>query len=144
MDGLEATRQLRLQTKFDNIPIIMMSANVFEDQKQAALDAGCNAFVEKPININQFLALLGKLCSLKWIYETSETTISAPMEYPAAAEIDQLYNLAKSGKIKAIIEESEALSANEPKLETFSKKVTQLAKQFKVQELKSFLEALLK
>jgi signal transduction histidine kinase len=144
MDGLEATRQLRLQTQFHNTVILMISANVFENQKQAALDAGCNAFVEKPININKFLALLGKLCSLEWIYATPETTESAPMEYPAAAEIEILYNLAKSGKIKAIIDKSESLSANEPKLETFSKKVTQLAKQFKVQELKSFLEALLK
>jgi CheY-like chemotaxis protein len=140
MDGLESTRQLRLQTEFDNTIIIMMSANVFPKQQQTALEAGCNAFVEKPIDIENFLALLGKLCSLEWIYETSETTISAPMEYPAAAEIDILYNLAKSGKIKAIIDKSEALSANEPKLETFSKKVTQLAKQFKVQELKIFLE----
>lgn len=141
MDGLESTRQLRKQTKFENIPIIIMSANVFEDQQQAALDSGCNAFVEKPININNFLALLGKLCSLEWIYQTSETTESVPMEYPAAAEIEALYNLAKSGKIKAIIDKSESLSADDSKLETFSKKVTQLAKEFKLQELKEFLES---
>jgi len=140
MDGLESTRQLRLQTKFHNTVILMMSANVFENQKQAALDAGCNAFIEKPININNFLAKLGKLCSLEWIYGISETTISAPMEYPAAAEIEILSNLAKSGKIKAIIDKSEALSADDSKLETFTKKVTQLAKEFKVQELKIFLE----
>ncbi len=142
MDGLESTKRLRLQTEFDNTIIIMMSANVFQKQQQIALEAGCNAFVEKPIDIEKFLALLGKLCSLEWIYETPEATISAPMEYPAAAEIEVLYNLAKMGKIKAIIDTSEALSINEPKLASFSKKVTQLAREFKIQELKGFLSRL--
>ncbi len=143
MDGLETTRRLRKQTEFQNTTIIMMSANVFQQPKQAALDAGCNAFIDKPINIDNFLSLLGKLCSLEWIYESKQATISAPMIYPETAEIDILYNLAKSGKIKAIIEKAENLSTNEPNLETFSEKVTQLTKEFQIQELKDFLESIL-
>jgi signal transduction histidine kinase len=145
MDGLESTKRLRQQTKFHNTVIIMMSANVFENQQQAALDAGCNAFIEKPINIDYFLSLLKKLCSLEWIYETQQTTttISAPMEYPEAEEIEILFQFARIGKIKAIIEKSESLSANDSKLETFSKKVIQLAKEFKIEELKTFLNNLI-
>jgi signal transduction histidine kinase len=145
MDGLECTKRLRQQTNFYNTVIIMMSANVFDNQQQAALDAGCNAFIEKPINIEDFLSLLKKLCSLEWIYETQQTTttISAPMEYPEAEEIEILFQFARIGKIKAIIEKSESLSANDSKLETFSKKVIQLAKEFKIQELKTFLNNLI-
>jgi signal transduction histidine kinase/CheY-like chemotaxis protein/streptogramin lyase len=143
MDGLESTRQLRQQTEFDNTIIIMMSANVFQKQQQTALEMGCNAFIEKPIDIEKFLALLGKLCSLEWIYETDKNKVTtAVMEYPATAEIEILYQFAKMGKIKAIIDTSKSLSANEPKLEAFNNKVTQLAKEFKVQELKIFLESL--
>jgi len=47
MDGIEATKQIR---KFDKgIPIICMSANVYKEDKMAALDSGMNDFIEKPL-----------------------------------------------------------------------------------------------
>ena len=51
MDGLEATRKLRQMGV--TIPIIAMTANVGEADKKAALDAGMNAFTEKPIFVDK-------------------------------------------------------------------------------------------
>lgn len=56
MNGIEATRAIR---KFlrdhgrDQIPIVAMTANAFESDREAALEAGMDDFLTKPINIRQ-------------------------------------------------------------------------------------------
>lgn len=49
MGGLDATRELRRQG--NNVPVIALTANVLEDDRQAAYDAGCNGFLTKPIRM---------------------------------------------------------------------------------------------
>ena len=55
MDGVEATRLIRqLEDKEKaSIPIIAVSANIYEKDRKAALDAGMDAFTEKPIFIDK-------------------------------------------------------------------------------------------
>ena len=55
MDGLEATRRIRaLEDKEKSqIPIIAVSANVYEKDRKEAMDAGMDAFAEKPIFIDR-------------------------------------------------------------------------------------------
>ena len=54
MDGLEATRKIRSLNREDakTTPIIALSANAFEDDIKECLDAGMNAHVAKPIDVN--------------------------------------------------------------------------------------------
>jgi CheY-like chemotaxis protein len=56
MDGLEATQRLR-RMGFA-LPIIAMTANVTPQDRQAALDAGMNAFAEKPIFVDKLFAAI--------------------------------------------------------------------------------------
>lgn len=53
MDGYEATKQIRALDKKDakTIPIIAMTANAFNDDKQECLNAGMDAHIAKPINV---------------------------------------------------------------------------------------------
>ena len=62
MDGYEATRQIRkLDNKFaSGIPIIAMTANAFADDQQAALDAGMNEHLPKPVNVNKLREVLSR------------------------------------------------------------------------------------
>lgn len=60
MDGYEAARQIR---KLDNLwaanlPIVAMTANAFEEDRQKALEAGMNEHVAKPIDIPKLLETL--------------------------------------------------------------------------------------
>lgn len=55
MDGLEATRRIR---EFNTtIPIVALTANAFDSDRANALDAGCNAFLAKPVKKSQLLEL---------------------------------------------------------------------------------------
>lgn len=59
MDGLEATRQIR---KFDDkIPIVALTANSFDSDREAALEAGCSAYLAKPVRQKDLLSVMAKL-----------------------------------------------------------------------------------
>ncbi|MCP5326090.1 MAG: CHASE domain-containing protein [Oceanospirillaceae bacterium] len=49
MDGLEATRQIKADEKLKNIPLIGLSANALDEDKQKALQAGMDDYLTKPI-----------------------------------------------------------------------------------------------
>ena len=50
MDGLEATRRIRANTRHAKLPIIAMTANAMKSDMEACLQAGMNDFVSKPID----------------------------------------------------------------------------------------------
>lgn len=58
MDGLEACRRLRADSRFASLPIIAMTANVSPADRQACLEAGMNDHVGKPIDMPQLIAVL--------------------------------------------------------------------------------------
>ena len=55
MDGLEAARQIRTLNRKDTkeVPIIAMTANAFQDDIRECIDAGMNAHIAKPIDIEK-------------------------------------------------------------------------------------------
>ena len=63
MNGYEATQRIRrLENKaLANIPILAMTANAFEEDKQEALRSGMNGHIAKPINIDKLLETLNKM-----------------------------------------------------------------------------------
>ena len=60
MDGLEATRQIRALERPDakTVPIVALTANAFESDVRASLDAGMNAHLAKPTDANMLYAAL--------------------------------------------------------------------------------------
>ena len=63
MDGYTATREIRTlrSNKKANIPIVAMTANAFEEDRQKALKAGMNAHIAKPIDVNILMRTLDKI-----------------------------------------------------------------------------------
>ncbi len=60
MDGYEATRTIRALPRKDvkNLPIIAMTANALEEDKEAALMNGMNAHIAKPIDVDVLMEVL--------------------------------------------------------------------------------------
>ena len=63
MDGLEATAAIRKLDREDakKIPIIALTANAFDEDVQRSLQAGMNAHLNKPIEAEQLIRVLGEL-----------------------------------------------------------------------------------
>ena len=62
LDGVAATKILRKDERFDNLPIIAMTANVMAGDRQRFLDAGMNEHLGKPIDIDVFYKTLAFFC----------------------------------------------------------------------------------
>ncbi|NWG07249.1 MAG: response regulator [Chloroflexi bacterium] len=66
IDGYEITRRIRSSAKAElaQIPIIVVTANAMKGDAQKALDAGCDVYLSKPINIIELIetvdAFVGK------------------------------------------------------------------------------------
>jgi CheY-like chemotaxis protein/HPt (histidine-containing phosphotransfer) domain-containing protein len=61
MDGYEATRRIRASAQLANLPVVALTAGAFKAQQEAALEAGMNAFVAKPFNVDELMATIQKL-----------------------------------------------------------------------------------
>ena len=63
MDGYEATRRIRMNQKFDAVPIIAMTANAMEQDVERAREAGMAAHIAKPVDpARLFQALAEVIC----------------------------------------------------------------------------------
>ena len=58
MDGLEATVSIRKEDT--NIPIIALTAHAFDEDRKKAIEAGCNEFLTKPVNLKLLNEVLAK------------------------------------------------------------------------------------
>ena len=58
MDGLEATRNIKAQCP--DLPIIALTANAFDSDRQLALEAGCDNFLPKPVNAELCIKIIQK------------------------------------------------------------------------------------
>ena len=67
MNGYEATKKIRSlkDSGKANVPIIAMTANAFEEDKNQALDCGMDKFISKPFDINDLLTKLKEMLDMK-------------------------------------------------------------------------------
>ena len=155
MDGHEMLAQLRQSAKIPNeLVVIVSSASVFESDRQKSIQAGANDFLPKPIQKETLLQSLQKHLNLEWIYEQqaevakkAKTSVNSAQDLtksqiipPSAEEIATLHDLSRKGLINDLLREIERIEQSEPKFEPFAQKVKDLAKGFKLRQIKSFIE----
>ncbi len=87
MDGREATRRIRALPEGKKVPIVAVSASVFEDQLQEVLEAGASEFLRKPLREDELYAKLVRLLPFEFEYDDGDNETDTAEANPA--ELDQ-------------------------------------------------------
>ncbi|AMK75020.1 MULTISPECIES: PAS domain-containing protein [Methylomonas] len=91
MDGYAATRRIRENPDWADLPIVALTAGAFKNLQDAALEAGMNDFIAKPFNVPQMLALIAR-----W------TVRKSPSGVAIAASDDTLGRAMPSGQTDSL------------------------------------------
>lgn len=142
--GTETAEQLR--RKGYSKPIIVLSANAYPSDRLAAIKAGCNDFLAKPIQIQELYYKLKSTLDLDWIGQ------EAPMQNTAAASkiadtrppqevVDKLVEFIRIGDLMGLNRQLDEAGLNRPDYLPFLLKIRQLAGEFRIAEIKNLLMA---
>ena len=55
MDGYTLTAKIKTTPGFERVPILALTANVMRGDKEKTLEAGCDGYIQKPLDIDQLL-----------------------------------------------------------------------------------------
>jgi len=147
LDGLEVTRRLRQLPQLQNVIAIALSANAFESTKQEALAVGCQGFLSKPVQVTQLLDLLALHLELEWIYDDGFGSLDGESNRdrsllvpPPPSELTILSELVKMGDIAGIFEQADRLQQLDGQFNPFANEIRQLAKDFKLRQLRKIIQ----
>ncbi len=152
MDGFEFVRQMRTIPELKRIPVIATSASVFDNYEALSKEAGCDAFLIKPIDVDALLNLIQQHLSLTWIYQdvlatTNSMDTITEIEHetidligPSTEQARELYTLAMSDELQTVVNEAEILAQNLPVLLPFVEKIRQFASEVQEEKLCLLIE----
>ncbi|MBE9128798.1 MULTISPECIES: PAS domain S-box protein [unclassified Coleofasciculus] len=134
INGYQMTQQLRQLPEFQTTPIIAISANAFESDRLQSLDAGCNDFLSKPINVKDLLTQVKSYLNLSWIYDQAgaEECLTSPSEIviPPTEELVPLYQAARIGAVAGVEQEILRLESLSPEYSAFVSRIQELSEEF--------------
>jgi signal transduction histidine kinase/CheY-like chemotaxis protein len=107
MDGYTATREIRKDERFTDMPMIAMTANAMAGDRERALDAGMNDHVAKPIDVKELFEVLERWIELPEARRAQaasavETTAAVGRELPDIPGIDTKAGLTRVGGSMAV------------------------------------------
>ena len=158
-DGFEATRKIRSHesrmrqapSSTDDLqvrtPIIAITAKAFINDRQKCLDAGCDDFIAKPVNVNELLEKLQRLLSLEWLYKEAQSVAdefenkTSPPAPPDAEDLKTLIQFASIGDIRSLRRYADKLEKSQPRLQPFVRQLNLLAQQFRVDKIRKLLNS---
>ena len=145
MDGLEATRRLRQLPGLEDVTIIATSASASGSDEQKCLAAGMNAFVPKPIDLEQLLTQIATLLKLKWIYAPqaappAKDEAAGPLIAPPLQELHVLHQLARLGNMRDIAQWAERLAERDERYHPFADQLRLMAKGYQSKAILTLVE----
>ncbi|MEL7223312.1 MAG: ATP-binding protein [Cyanobacteria bacterium J06576_12] len=146
-----------------NIPMVISSASVFEEDRRRSFEAGASDFLAKPVKQSSLLKIIDNHLNITWIYEAalvasqSQQTSNAqtrlkeknsPIEEAAIKEVMppsqeallKLYDFSRRGNMKEVKEQAIAIERDYPDCAEFSQQLVALASRFQVKQTQEFLQ----
>jgi len=106
MDGFEAIRRLRNDSgDLARVPIIAVSASAYDDTRAQSAEVGCDAFIAKPIRLDEVINALSSHLRLEWTRGSARPPrLAADLSQSRlpAKLARELYDLAMQGDVRAL------------------------------------------
>lgn len=148
MNGFEATQEIR-QTAGDIVPIIAVSASVLSYEQQQIQARGFEAFLLKPVNLDDVLTTLQQHVRLEWEYDEASAEPTTPLSQgqsktdiiaPPQEVLESLYELAMKGLMERVTERAAQIENMGSGYRPFALRVKRFAANFEDEELLDFLK----
>lgn len=147
MDGWTLLAKIKQSESIKQIPVIISSASVFEEERQKSFKAGGTDFLAKPVEAETLYQMLTQHLKLNWIYSEANPVktqdsqgTSIPWVIPPEAELVQLREYAVKGKISGIKQELEKISQMGECYQPFVKELEQIVNTFNIHKIRDFLQ----
>lgn len=147
MDGLETAKHLRHNNYLS--PIIVLTANAYSSDRVNAINAGCNDFLAKPIQVRKLLNKLKLQLGLSWIYQNEQMQAVAlrkpktPKQLPPAKILTEMFAFVRIGDLIGLNNYLNLLIKNSPEHAEFAQRVLLLSKEFRLSDIKKLLQTTL-
>jgi len=144
MSGWELAQRLRDSPAAD-APVIMVSANAYESQRESARQSWHDDFIVKPVDFWQLLEKLRHHLSLEWVYEEPEPAPHPPAAAPASVPreaLEALWSLGQIGHVRGIHQKLDELEEGDERFRAWVGHLRALVKGFQLNRYLKELEAL--
>ena len=142
MDGWETAQRVRA-AGFDDVPIIIVSASVFEHQTERLRASHCQAFIAKPVIESELIATLERHMALEWL-QHAPAPVAAPAAWtdplflPEDARLE-LMRLVQLGHVRGLQQALDRLAATNPGLAATCTHLRGMVTRFELDRFKTAL-----
>lgn len=133
LNGFELIRYLRRHPQWADIPIIAISASIFDEAHE---EIGADVFLLKPFSTTLLLRHIERLLGLDWVYEQSAD--HPPLHLPPTTERQALLQFVEEGEVSSAEQFTRQLAASYP---TFADEVLKRLMRFQLKSLVQWLRA---
>jgi len=149
MNGFELVQRLASIAELREIPVVAVSASVFDYQEDTTLQTRCSAFLGKPIRMPELLQVLQTVLNLSWIYHDepvvpaqampAERHPDTPVGLTLAPErAEELVLLTRQGDISAILERVQTMEAD-PDQRSLARRLRAMADEFDLEGIEALV-----
>ncbi|MEM7332000.1 MAG: ATP-binding protein [Chloroflexota bacterium] len=151
VSGFEVVKEMKADDATKNIPIVAVSASIGRAAQTQSKEAGCDAFLSKPVEYSELLKIVGDLLELEWVFEAQPSSAqdggnpvnSFEIIAPSQDNLKTLYDLARTGNLRRIREEINSLLALSNSYQPFANVILAHVEAFETREIRQFIERFL-
>ncbi len=141
MDGWETARRVRA-AGFEQVPILIVSANVFENQAARLQAARCQGFIGKPVMESELLGALQRNLNLEWlahgpapVHALDQPAPATPIDLPEDLR-SELMRLAQLGHVRGLQQALDRIAVQAPELAETCSHLRGMVARFELDSLK--------
>lgn len=142
MNGLQTAESLRQQGY--TLPIIVLTSNAYPSDRLDAINAGCNDFLAKPLQVAKLFNKLKLHLGLTWTYKEEDVGVnelksSGGHELPGEDILEELAAFVRIGDLLGLNRYLIELIKNKPDIQEFGQRLLALSGEYKLTEIKKIV-----